>query len=61
MGSVLDPAQCDQDRNSRRLPRSCGDQETSDPWWEEPSETGAGATIDAITQLAPVDRFVFVM
>lgn len=38
-----------------------GDQETSDPWGEEPSETGAGATIDAITQLAPVDRFVFVM
>jgi DNA-directed RNA polymerase specialized sigma24 family protein len=34
---------------------------TRDSWWEEQSETGVAAAIDAITQLASVDRFVFVM
>ena len=30
-------------------------------WWEEKGEKGVTATINAITQLAPVDRFLLVM
>jgi DNA-directed RNA polymerase specialized sigma24 family protein len=32
-----------------------------DQWWKEQSETGVAATINAIAQLVPFDRFVFVM
>jgi DNA-directed RNA polymerase specialized sigma24 family protein len=32
-----------------------------DQWWERQSEAGVAATIEAITQLASLDRFVFVM
>ena len=38
-----------------------GDKHTREPWCDERSETAASATIDAITRLAPLDRFVFVM
>jgi DNA-directed RNA polymerase specialized sigma24 family protein len=41
--------------------RPGGGEHTREPWWEERSETLAGATIDAVTHLAPLDRFVFVM
>lgn len=34
---------------------------THDQWWEEKSEKGVTAAINAITQLPPVDRFLLVM
>lgn len=35
--------------------------EEHEQWWKEQTDTGISSTIDTITQLAPVDRFVFVM
>jgi hypothetical protein len=32
-----------------------------DHWWEKPNETGVVAAIEAVTHLADVERFVFVM
>jgi DNA-directed RNA polymerase specialized sigma24 family protein len=38
-----------------------GGEHTREPWSKERSETAAGATINAVTSLAALDRFVFVI